>query len=227
VSDLEATLRELDVDWPATPDLTAAVMTRIAAEPPRAARRLPAPRGWRARLAYLCAAFVVAVGGTLAVSPSARSTVLEWLGLKSVKLERTEPRIGASADLGPVIELPGGTRMPKALSDPEAHDTTLPDGSKLVSLVYKGPILVQVFRAARVSPFIQKTVGMGAKLERVPDGYWITGAHGFAYESPSGGTFEPQRLADRTLLIERDGRLIRVEGKISKARALEIADSIR
>ena len=67
---------------------------------------------------------------------------------------------------------------------------------------------------------------MGATLERVPDGYWITGAHGFAYESPSGGTFEPQRVADKTLLIERDGLLTRVEGDISKARALEIANSI-
>jgi len=103
----------------------------------------------------------------------------------------------------------------------------LPDGSKIVSLVYgpRPPILVQVFKA-RVTPFIQKTVGMGADLERVPGGYWITGAHGFAYESPSGGTFEPQRLSDKVLLIERDGQLIRVEGDISKARALEIANSI-
>ena len=136
------------------------------------------------------------------------------------------PIVSRRAFVAPAIELPKGTRVPRALRDPEAYRTTLPDGSKIVSLVYRGPILVQVFRA-RVSPFIQKTVGMGAKLERVPDGYWITNAHGFAYESPTGGTFEPQRLADRTLLIERDGLLIRVEGKISKARALEIADSIQ
>jgi hypothetical protein len=217
MSDLEATLRELDVDWPETPDLVGPVMTRIAAPP---------KPNWRKRVVAFLLALVVVGGGTLAVSPSARSTVLEWLGLKSVKIERTQPRIGASVDLGPVIDLPEGTRVPRALDDPEAHDTTLPDGSKVVSLVYEGPVLVQVFRA-RVSPFIQKTVGMGAKLERVPDGYWITGAHGFAYESSNGGTFEPQRLADRTLLIERNGDLIRVEGKISKARALEIADSIQ
>jgi hypothetical protein len=217
MSDLETALRELDVEWPATPDLTGPVMARIAAPP---------KPSWRKRIVAFLLALVVVGGGTLAVSPSARSTVLEWLGLKSVKIERTEPRIGAGLDLGPAIALPDGTRVPKALGDPEAHDTTLPDGTKVVSLVYEGPILVQVFKA-RVSPFIQKTVGMGAKLERVPDGYWITGAHGFAYESPSGGTFEPQRVADKTLLIERDGTLIRVEGDITKARALEIANSIQ
>jgi hypothetical protein len=217
MSNLESALRELDVDWPATPDLATPVMARIAA-PRRPSRRK--------RMVAFVVALMVVGGGTLAVSPAARSTVLEWLGLKSVKIERTEPRIGAGLDLGPAIALPAGTRVPKALHDPEAYDTTLPDGSKVVSLVYEGPILVQIFRA-RVSPFIEKTVGMGANLERVPDGYWITGAHGFAYESPSGGTFEPQRVADRTLLIERGALLIRVEGKISKAHALEIANSIR
>ena len=218
MNDLEGALRELDVDWPATPDLTTAVLARIAAPP---------PPSWRRRAAVALAALAVAVGGTLAVSPAARSTVLEWLGLKSVKIERTQPRIGAGLDLGPAISLPKGTRVPNALGEPEAYETTLPDGSKIISLVYgpRPPILVQVFKA-RVTPFIQKTVGMGANLERVPDGYWITGAHGFAYESPSGGTFEPQRLSDKVLLIERDGQLIRVEGDISKARALEIANSI-
>ena len=168
---------------------------------------------------------VVAAGGTLVVSPAARSAVLEWLGLKSVKIERTEPRIGANLDLGPAIELPEGTRVPKALDDPQAYDTRLPDGTKTVSLVYDGPILVQVFRA-RATPFIQKTLGQGSRAERVPDGYWITGSHGFAYESATGFGYEQQRLADKTLLIERDGLLIRVEGDISKAHALEIADSI-
>ena len=219
MSDLEAALRELDVEWPATPDLAGPVMTRIAAAAPQ-------KPNWRKRIVAFLLALVVVGGGTLAVSPAARSTVLEWLGLKSVRIERTEPRIGASLDLGPVIDLPKGTRVPKALEDPEVHDTTLPDGTSVVSLVYEGPILVQVFKA-RVTPFIEKTVGMGADVERVKDGYWITGAHGFAYESPSGGAFEQQRLSDKVLLLERGGDLIRVEGNISKARALEIADSIQ
>jgi hypothetical protein len=217
MSELETALRELSVDWPATPDLAGPVMTRIAAP--------PKPR-WRKRIAAFLLALVVVGGGTLAASPAARSTVLEWLGLNSVKIERTQPRIGARLDLGPAIALPPDTRTPKALGRPEAYDTTLPSGANVVSLIYPGPILVQVFEA-RVSPFIEKTVGMGATVERVKDGYWITGSHGFAYESRGGGAFEEQRLAGPTLLIERDGRLIRVEGKLTKARALEIAGSIQ
>jgi hypothetical protein len=192
-------------------------MTRIAA---------PRKPSWRKRIGAFLLALVVVGGGTLAASPAARSTVLEWLGLKSVKIERTEPRIGAKVDLGPVMALPKGTRVPTALRDPEAHATKLPDGTRIVSLVYKGPILVQIFKA-RATPFIQKTVGTGARLERVPDGYWITGAHGFAYEAGHGFGYERQRLADKTLLIERDGLLIRVEGNISKARALQIAGSVQ
>ena len=216
MTDLEAALRELDVDWPDTPDFVPAVRARVKA---------PAKPSWRRRLVIALSVMVVAAGGTLVVSPAARSAVLEWLGLKSVKIERTEPRIGANLDLGPAIELPAGTRVPKALGTPEAYDTKLPDGTKTVSLVYDGPILVQVFRA-RATPFIQKTLGQGSRAERVPDGYWITGSHGFAYESATGFGYEQQRLADKTLLIERDGLLIRVEGDTTKARALAIADSV-
>ena len=40
--------------------------------------------------------------------------------------------------------------------------------------------------------------------------------------------FEPQRLAGPTLLVERsDGTLLRIEGKISRDRAVEIAESVR
>ena len=57
----------------------------LAAPEPAAARRRPR-WGWKPALAALLAALAV----VMAVEP-ARSTVLEWLGLKSVKVERREP----------------------------------------------------------------------------------------------------------------------------------------
>ncbi len=107
---------------------------------------------WRARLAYVAAALVLVAGGTLAASPEARSTVLRWLGLKSVEIRREplRPGVGRELDLGPPIALPRGTRVPSALGTPDAvYDTTLPDGTHAVSLVYAGPpmVLVQTFRA--------------------------------------------------------------------------------
>ena len=109
------------MDWPATPDLAAAVTTRIAAEP-RGRRNVAAAssaaparvrRRLAARVAYVAAALVVLVGGTLAVSPDARSTVLRWLGLESVEIKREPlpPGIGRELDLGEPIALPRGTKL--------------------------------------------------------------------------------------------------------------------
>lgn len=246
--DLERALRELDVDWPATPDLAATVHARIATEPQpgrggRAAdagrrRRWSAPAAagrTRARLAAVVGAVLLALaGGTLAV-PEARSTVLRWLGLRSVEIKREEPRAtpGAGLPLGTPTTL-GALTVPvlqgRGLGTPGVYATTLPDGSTAASLVYAGPVLVQTFRA-RVTPFIEKTVGSGAAVERLRvDGapaFWITNPHGFAYQSASGFGFEDQRIAGRTLLVERrDGLLLRIEGVSSRDRAVAIARSV-
>ena len=101
----------------------------------------------------------------------------------------------------------------------------------MTSLVYGGPpmVLVQTFRAT-ATPFIEKTVGSADAVERLTlDGataYWIKGSHGFAFEGPNGVVFEDQRISDRVLLVERGGRLYRVEGAISRDRAVEIYRSI-
>jgi hypothetical protein len=57
--------------------------------------------------------------------------------------------------------------------------------------------------------------------------YWISGEpHGFQYTTRDGnGGFVAQRLADHTLLVERDGKLLRIEGPVSRERAIELAAS--
>jgi hypothetical protein len=61
--------------------------------------------------------------------------------------------------------------------------------------------------------------------------FFISGApHGFAYynEERNESNFEEQRLAGNTLLVDRaDGILLRIEGEISRERAVEIAESVR
>ncbi|HET6550374.1 MAG TPA: hypothetical protein VFG79_18060, partial [Solirubrobacter sp.] len=196
--------------------------------------------GWRERLAYAAAALAVLLGGTLAVSPAARSTVLRWLGIESVESRRGPPRptAGASLRLGPPATVDGlrddGVRVlvPRALDAPDGvFETTLPGGTLAASLVYDGGrLLVQSFEA-RATPFIEKTIGVGADVEELDvDGataYWITDAHGFAYSTDQGVGFEEQRLAGPTLLVDRaDGILLRVEGRVPRARAVEIARSV-
>ena len=71
MTDLERALLELDVEWPATPDLATAVMTRIAAEP-----RTPADRARRVKLrgfARLAGAGGVRRGGAGRARAAARS----------------------------------------------------------------------------------------------------------------------------------------------------------
>ena len=173
--DLEQALRELDVDWPATPDLAAAVSTRLE---PR--RKLKVPGTFRLRLAAVIAA--VLVGGVLAV-PDARTTVFRWFGIESVEIKRGEPSAtpGASLDLGTpttIERLPVPVLQARELGTPGVYVTAMPDGSRAASLVYDGPILVQTFRA-QASPFIEKTIGTGADAERLQlDGataFWIEG----------------------------------------------------
>ena len=60
-------------------------------------------------------------------------------------------------------------------------------------------------------------------------GYWITGEpHVFWYLAPDGSVIEEsRRLVGDTLVWERDGILYRIEGAVTRARALEIAESMR
>jgi hypothetical protein len=230
MAELHAELTALAVEWPETPDLFDGVLARLDAPGPRARRPL---RRWRPALAYGIAAVAAAFVLTMAASPDARSAVLEWLGLKSVKIERREPkptdsglRLGRPVTLAQARERVPFLALPAALGDPDAVHV----GADSVALVYAGPLLVQEF-PARVEPFIEKTIGMGARLDRLRvDGapaYWITGAHGFAYDDGGGGRFEDQRIAGNTLLVERpDGLLIRVEGEVGRARAVAIARSV-
>jgi hypothetical protein len=245
--DLHEELTALSVEWPATPDLAAAVTARL--EQPA-----PARRAWRPALAYALAALAAAFAITMAASPDARSAVLEWLGLKSVEIERREPTappprpgaLGAGLGLGTAVTLAEARREAPFLSLPAAEGLGRPDaiyvGGESVSLVYGdrpgytgstttgAAVLVQEF-PARVEPFIEKTVGEAARLERLAVGgdlaYFITGAHGFAYQGDEDVRFEEQRLAGNTLLVERaDGLLIRVEGEIERERAIAIARSV-
>jgi hypothetical protein len=95
-------------------------------------------------------------------------------------------------------------------------------------------LLITQFRAV-ASPYIEKSAGSGAKVERLTVGgdpaFFISGApHGFAYTVPGTDrtNFEEQRLAGNTLLVDRsDGTLLRIEADISRDRAVEIAESVR
>jgi len=187
--------------------------------------------------------------------PPARAAVLEFLGLRGVKIERREPqpsRFGGRVVLGDPVSLATAQRragfpvgVPEELGPPDGvflydHPVT---GAR-VDMTYRarpgleqsgttgvGLLLTEMKAAA--TPVIQKAVGTGAKVEQFTLGgdpaVFISGRpHGFAYTPPNGQTqFEDQRLAGNTLLVDRsDGVLLRLEGEFGRDEAVRIARSI-
>jgi hypothetical protein len=249
---LEQELRELRVQWPDTPDIAGAVAARLATAP--APRRRPWVLGRPAwQLAVAAVALFIAL--VMAIPPT-RAAVLDWLGFSSVRIERREPtpsRFGSGLALGDPVTLEQArrragfpVRVPAAMGRPDAvyfYDD--PATGPRVDMVYRGGpglpvssntgvgLLVTEFPAV-ASPVIEKAIGSGAKIERLRVGgdpaFFLSGAeHGFAY-APHGHDIgvEGQRLAGNTLLVDRsDGVLLRVEGEISRERAVRIALSAR
>ena len=248
---LEHELRELQVEWPETPDIAGAIAPRLTAPPPRRRWLLLDRPAWQ--LAVAAVAVVIAV--VMAIPP-ARAAVLELLGLRSVKIERREPqpsRFGRAVALGDPVSLATARRrasfpvgVPAELGPPDAvffydHPVTGPR----VDMTYRprpglersgttGVGLLVTELEAVASPVIQKAVGSGAKVDQFTlDGdpaVFISGRpHGFAYTPPNGQTqYEDQRLAGNTLLVDRsDGVLLRLEGELSRDEAVRIAESVR
>ncbi len=243
--DLDRELRDLDIAWPETPDIAGAVRARILATAPLRPVAAPAParprRNRRTLLVVLAALLLGAPATTLAVSPGARDAVLELLGLKSVRVERQEPRPDARPEIGPLgtrVDLATARRRAGfALRVPEGRQAAgiyldrLPQGGPLVVTFDYERLIVQQFEAT-TTPVIEKALGQATSIARLRiDGaraYFIGGAHGFAYVRPDGdANYEPQRLAGNTLLLERDGILTRIEGDVGQSEAVRIAESLR
>ncbi len=248
MSELELELRELRIEWPETPDVAGAVQGRLAAPAPR--------RSWLSRPAWqLAVASVALIVAVVMAIPPARAAVLDFLGFGSVRITREEPnpsRFGQALVLGDPVTLAQARRalpvlVPEEVGDPDAvYLDDHPAMGPRVDMVYRARpglpsssntgagMLITQFRAV-ASPLIEKSVGSGAKVERLTvDGdpaFFLSGApHGFAYYNPDTDqtNFEEQRLAGNTLLVDRsDGMLLRIEADISRDRAVEIAESIR
>ncbi len=137
--------------------------------------------------------------------------------------------------------------IPSSLGAPdETYLQQPPDGPPLgeVTLVYKArpgipvagetgvAVLITEARGGINQQFFGKIVGPDTTIDAVTvsghDGWWIAGAPHQFFFTDSGGNFrsETLRLATNTLLLDDGGTVIRIEGNMSKAQALEIAASL-
>jgi hypothetical protein len=225
MAELERELRVLGtfVELPAERDLVPAVRARLTVPVRRRLR-------WKV-VAVVLAALVIALGVAFAVRP-ARSAILRFLGLESVRVVRVE-RLPRAAP-GPVAF---GRRIPLAQAERQAGFRPLlpaigsPDAvyvddvNRYLILLYGRPAArIRLAEASTGPGLITKfTRAEGVEPVAVDGalGLWIKGPH--VVIELAG---QP-RLTGNALLWERNGLLLRLEGKLTKEQALRIARTVR
>jgi hypothetical protein len=235
MTELERALVELGhgLEIPPTPDLTTAVRARVARRTDR--------RRW---LVLAVAVAVVAVGIAMAV-PDARSAILHFFGIGSVKIERVDTLPAShpaplTAGLGPArtraeAERIAGFRMvlPKFKGAPPSRYYAIPHG--LVATVIRSgstPLLLTELKGDQTW-LSKKIVGQNTKVEParvdVYDGLFLSGGRHVLLYQVANGTEVRQlttRFAGNVLLWSDGVRTFRLEGRISREEAIRLASLI-
>jgi hypothetical protein len=92
-------------------------------------------------------------------------------------------------------------------------------------------VLVTEARGSINENLFGKILGPDTKIEQVTvnghPGYWISGhPHDFAFTDANGGFYSEQmRLATNTLIFNDNGTVVRIEGDMTKAQALQIGSA--
>jgi hypothetical protein len=244
------------IDWPAVPPFRTPVPGRAAPGPRRSAHLLRSRWLLAAAAALTIAALALgayppsrdAIAGWLNLhtgvvrvqqaptpSPLPSGRLGSQLGLG----DRTTLD-GARGSVSWTISAPAALGQPDAVYLQQAADA--PSGGE-ISLVYGQRAGIPVSGATGVSVlvteaagrvdqvFFQKILGGGASIEQVSVGgkpaYWITGTHSFVFVDAAGNPrFETLRIATNTLVVERGGTIVRIEGDLTQDQALAIARSL-
>ena len=251
MSELDQALVRLgsEIEFPETPDVAAAVRRRLAGG------RRRRPLGRTLTLAFALIAVLVGAVLAVPPARSAILEWLGLRGATVEKVETLPElpgRVPPSLELGrpvpiedgrPRVEFPS-LLVPAALGAPDAayYSSVVPGGK--VSLVYEprddlprsrftGVGLLVTQFSGRASPeFVSKLVDQGVSVERIDvegrPGLWIEGGpHALLFRGPEGRILEDAaRLAGNTLLLQHGSLLVRLEGELTRERALEIAASL-
>jgi hypothetical protein len=240
---LERELRALGAGLavPAAPDLAPAVRARLDERPVR--RPLV-----RRRLVVVLAALALAAAAAMAV-PQARTAILEFLRIQGATVRRVEqPPAAPRLDLGlavpvnleaarerlafePLIpDFPGLGRPDRVYVDRAAF------GGQIVFLYGsedRPRLLVSEFRSDLDGDFIAKEAGPGSSIESVTvgdagPGFWVAGEpHLFMFRDSSGNPkLDTVRLSANALIWQHGRLTLRIEGEITKERALVLAETL-
>jgi hypothetical protein len=243
VSELE---RKLDavgrrIDYPPTPDLARSVGERLQV----GRRRRP----WLRPALAVAAAVVASVAALLAVSPGARSAVLDLLEVAGVSIERvpelpevevrTAPYYGERTTLANArFDASYPVLLPR-LGDLERPDrvytSAYPPGGAVVLLygtLQQPRLVITQWSGETVEPVFHKVAGPETRVTRVTvdgdRGLWLEGAPHLVYTLSGDSEYpEPLYLAGNVLVWQRGDRAFRLEADVDRDEAIRIAESMR
>ena len=232
MNDLERRLHELggEIAWPTTP------LFELELEPVRPRFVLPRLRLLALGLAILLAA----LAGVLALSPGARSAFLEIFRLEGATVERVEtlPDVPAQRiDYGDrVTRAEAERRLGFELLDLGDPDAVFILGDRMASLVYGDPnrprLVLSQLRGSVYEGFVKKAGSRGTTIENVTvdgePGLFVSGDEHFVMFRDEHGNITDERtyLAGTVLLWNRGELLLRLEGDLTRAEALELARDV-
>ncbi len=230
MTELELQLRELggEIAWPATPSFDLGF------------ERAPARRRALRPLALAFAVLLAALAGVLAFSPGARSAFLEIFRIEgaTVELVETLPDVRPQGiDFGERVgREEAERRVGFDLVDVGDPDAVFVLDDRMASLVYGDParprLVLSQLRGAVYDGFVKKAGSRGTMVEEVTvdgePGLFVTGDEHFVMFVDETGAITDERtyLAGTVLLWNRDGLLLRLEGDLTRAEALELAESV-
>lgn len=237
---LEHELRALTplVEWPDAPDVTSAVAGRITA-PPRRRRR-------SRTLGLALAVVLIAVAVALAVPP-ARTAIFDWLGIGSARIELVDELpplqlnapvelLGEPTTLADARRRAGFPVAPPPRGEPAPDEIRVVDGRR-VSYVWRDGdrirlLVTQVPGLLQRNEILRKLIPPTVTIERFTidgDGaiFLAGGPHAVFLLDPNGTYREDDGwLAGNTLLVDRGGTTLRIEGSLGRDQAVQLVRSM-
>ena len=254
--DVEQQLLELgaSLEWPATPQLAARVRHRVTA-PSRAWHQSRWAIAAIALLVALAAlvlytptrdviarwfnlhASIQKVEQPPTPSPLPPGPLGQRLGLgDSTTLEAAQAQVKWRITVPASLGQPDEVYLQQPPAGPSQGEVTLVYSARpgiQVSGQTGVSVLITEARGSVDKNFFGKMLGPEAKVEEVQvnghPGYWIAGTPHVFFFTDANGAFrqDTMRLATNTLIFDNGGTIIRIEGDMTTAQALEIAKSLR
>lgn len=239
---LEHELRSLatSVEWPDEPDVTGVVARRVAG-----GAAAPRRRG-RRRLA-LALAVVLAVTLAVLAVPPARTAIFDWLGIGGARIVRVEELpaldpvpgleiLGDRVDLATARARAGFPFSDPPDGEPRPDEVRVAPGIRVSYLWRDGDrvrLLLTQFPGSVGDPaLVKKLVAASTSVEDLDiDGHravWLEGGpHVVFFVSPEGDVRDDQGwLAGNTLLVDRGGVTVRVEGSLDRDQAVALVRAL-